>query len=240
MNIIKPFPIMKLQVDKSLMTYFMNFGQVQDLFSTMWFIDGPKEKIIVDTGCSADTINSHGFPSVQLSYPADALGKIGLKPADIDIVILTQMHLDHVEFAGQFSNAKIIVQKAEYDHAMDPHPIQAGLYIREMYANLKNFELVEGDVEVAEGVKVLHTPGHTPGSQSIAVTTDKGKVIISGLCTVSDNLYPPEETGAFVITPGIHTNATQAYDSLSRVKELADIAVPLHDLKFSCKGTIPW
>jgi glyoxylase-like metal-dependent hydrolase (beta-lactamase superfamily II) len=109
-----------------------------------------------------------------------------------------------------------------------------------MYADLKNFELVEGDTDIAAGVKTLLTPGHTPGSQSVAVTTDKGTAIISGLCCVSDNLYPPEELGAPVICPGIHTNAAQAFDSLLKVKQMADIAVPLHDVKFSCKGTIPW
>lgn len=240
MNVIKPFPIMRLMVDKSLMTYFMNFGQVQDLYSTMWFIEGPKDKIIVDTGCDANTSRQHGFSSEQLAYPTDALRKIGLKPSDIDIVILTHMHFDHIEYARQFTNAKLIVQKKEYEYAMNPHPVQAGLYIKDMYADLNNFEIIDGDNEIAEGVKVMLTPGHTPGSQSVAVETEKGTVIISGLCTVADNVYPPEEMGAKVITPGIHTNATEAYDSLLRIKEAADIIIPLHDIRYSGKGTIPW
>jgi len=239
MNVIKPLPIVKLTVDKTLMTYFMNGGVEQDLYASIWYIEGPKEKIIVDTGADAETIKGHGFPSEQIATPQEALAKVGLKPEDIDIVILTQMHLDHIEYARQFTNAKLIVQKSEYDFAMDPHPVQAALYVKDMYEDL-NFETIEGDKEIAEGVKVLLTPGHTPGSQSVEVNTDKGTVVISGLCTVSDNFNPPPELGIPVITPGIHTQPMDAYDSLVRIKETADIVVALHDKEFAYKETIPW
>lgn len=239
MNVIRPLPIMKLTVDKSLMTYFMNWGQPQELVSTIWYIDGPKEKIIVDTGASAETIASHGWETEQISTPEDALAKVGLKPEDIDIVIMTQLHLDHVEYAGLFTNARIIVQQKEYDFAMTPHALMAPLYVKEMYENLPNLEFIDGDKDIAEGVSVIFTPGHTPGTQSVVVKTDAGTVVISGQCTVMENFYPPEEMGAKVITPGIHTNATQAYDSAMKVKELADIVVPLHGIEFCGREVIP-
>jgi len=240
MNIIKSLPILKLTLDKSLMTYFMNFGEPKDLYSSIWYIEGPKEKIIVDTGGDARTTSGHGFPSLQINTPENALGEIGLKPSDIDILILTQMHLDHVEFAREFKNAKIIVQRKEYDFAMNPHEAWAGTYIKDMFKDLTNFECVEGDEDIAEGVKVLDTPGHTPGGQSVAVTTVKGTAIICGLCTIKDNFYPLGDlTGAGVITPGIHTNAIDAYDSVKRIKELADIPIPLHDKEYAYNRTIP-
>lgn len=242
MNIIRPLPILKLTLEKSLMTYRMNFGQPQDVYPTMWFIEGPKEKIIVDTGCDAKTANQLGFPSEQIAYPDDALAKIGLKPSDIDILILTHMHFDHVEFARIFGNAKVIVQKSEYDFAMNPHPFFAIGYVRELFKDLKKLEIIEGDVDITDGVKVLYTPGHTPGGQSIAVTTDKGTAVVCGLCALEDNLAPPEDVANVfpVIPPGIHTDVMQAYDSLTLIKEVADIAIPIHDATFCFKEKIPW
>jgi N-acyl homoserine lactone hydrolase len=76
----------------------------------------------------------------------------------------------------------------------------------------------------------------------VAVTTEKGIAIICGLCTIEDNLDPTGKlsNGGAVIPPGIHTNVIQAHDSLVRIKELADIAIPLHDGTFGFKQTIPW
>lgn len=241
MNIIRPFPIAKLAIEKSLMTYRMNFGQLQDLYATMWLIEGPKEKILVDTGGEAETNCRLGFPSEQISYPDKALARIGLRTNDIDIIILTHMHFDHVEFARYFSRAKIMVQRAEYDLAMNPHPWLARGYIKDMFSDLKNFELIEGDVDVTKGVKILYTPGHTLGSQSVAVTTDKGKAIICGLCTIRDNFDPPANVASDfpVIPPGVHTNVLESYDSLALIKELADIVIPPHDAYYCLKQTIP-
>jgi glyoxylase-like metal-dependent hydrolase (beta-lactamase superfamily II) len=110
--------------------------------------------------------------------------------------------------------------------------------MRETFPDSSKFVLVEGDSEIVDGVKVLLTPGHTPGSQSIAVTTDRGTVVICGLCTIHENLFPSEEVSKLfpVIVPGIHTNVLQAYDSLMLIKRLADIAIPLHDATYSSKS----
>jgi len=169
------------------------------------------------------------------------LAKVGLKFDDIDILILTQMHLDHVEYARLFRKAKIIIQKKEYDFATNPHPLWAGVYVKDMFANLRNVELVDGDAEITKGVSVLFTPGHTPGTQSVMITSSKGNIILCGLCTIKDNLYPPGELKNLVsfITPGIHTDTMQAYDSMKRIKNTAAHAIPLHDIEFTFRDSIP-
>jgi glyoxylase-like metal-dependent hydrolase (beta-lactamase superfamily II) len=104
-----------------------------------------------------------------------------------------------------------------------------------------NFDVVEGDAEIVEGVRVLFTPGHTRGGQSVAVDTEKGRVVVSGLCTLRDNFEPPEPINKImpVIPPGIHLDAREAFESLTRIKQVADIIVPLHDGEFAFKKTIP-
>ena len=105
-----------------------------------------------------------------------------------------------------------------------------------------NLEVVDGDKEIIEGVKVLLTPGHTPGAQSVAINTPKGLAIIAGFCTIQENFYPPPEVtakGRQVITPGIHLDVPQAYDSALRIKQMADFVVSLHDIEFMEKDRVP-
>ncbi len=60
--------------------------------------------------------------------------------------------------------------------------------------------------------------------------------MITGFCCTNENFT---ETFLPVTPPGIHANATQAYDSMLKVKEIADIIIPLHESTFAKKEVIP-
>ena len=79
--------------------------------------------------------------------------------------------------------------------------------------------IVDGDAEIVPGIRVILTPGHTPGGQSVAVETDRGTAVITGFCCNADNF--PRVGPA--VTPGVHINAIEAYESAQRVKELAEM-----------------
>ena len=72
------------------------------------------------------------------------------------------------------------------------------------------------------------------------VDTEKGKAIICGMCTIGENFEPPEEFRQYtpVIAPGIHTDLRDAFASLIRIKEEADIVISLHDTEFAEVDTI--
>ncbi len=241
MHRIHPIPIARLSLDKSLMTYRRGFGQTQEVFPTIWLIEGPKEIVLVDAGCDARLAKKKGYAAEQISLPAQALRESGLSPADVDLLILTHLHFDHVGFAQIFEKATVLVQRAEYTFAMQPHPVFAGGYAEPLLSGLRKLDLLDGDTEITAGVRVLATPGHTPGGQSVAVATEKGDVVICGLCTVVENLQPPiSAVQPFpVIPPGIHTNVMEAYDSLVRIQQMADLAVPLHDRLFCSRAVLP-
>jgi glyoxylase-like metal-dependent hydrolase (beta-lactamase superfamily II) len=210
----------------------------------IWYIEGPKEKIIVDAGSLPTAMGSQplrfprGKPSETVQSLEQGLGKLGLKPEDIDTVIVTHLHGDHIHLARKYKKAKFIIQKTELEFARNPHPVQAFHYFKDYFEGL-NFEVIEGDKEIVEGVKVILTPGHTPGGQSVAVKTAKGIAIITGFCCINTNFNPPKELGASVIPPGILTDALQAYDSVMKVKHLADFIVPSHDGEFINRSKIP-
>ncbi len=140
----------------------------------------------------------------------------------------------------KFKKAVLYVQKEELDYAENPHPTQTGWFaLPPKEAKLK---IVDGDEVVAPGIKILKTPGHTPGTQSVMVETSKGKVCLSGLCTIEENFYPPDslkKLGVKAIAPGIHINALQAYDSIQRLQQLADIVIALHDIKYFERVSVP-
>ena len=235
----RPMPIVEETNDKSLMTYLMGMGTSIPLGVYIWLVEGASKNVLIDTGCSADFLNSIGFPSEQISTQEKELEKVGLTVDDIDMVILTYLHPDHAKDAGKFKNATFVVQKSELEFAANPHPIQAGWFV-EIPEN--RLEIVDGDKEILEGIRVIHTPGHTPGGQSILIKTEKGTACLYGLCTILENFYPPEElrqAGVRAITPGIHTNAMQAYDSVIKVLELADHVIALHDISYKLAERLP-
>jgi len=235
----RPIEIVEETGDKSLMTYLMGMGTPIPIGVYIWLVEGASKNVLIDTGCSADYLNSIGFPSEQVSTQEEELKKAGLTVDDINVVILTHLHSDHAKDAGKFKNATFVVQKSELEFAANPHPIQAGWFVEPPQDRL---QVVDGDEEILEGIRVVHTPGHTPGGQSILIETENGTTGLCGLCTIRENLYPPEELrqmGVRAITPGIHTDAMQAHDSLIKLLELSDQVIALHDAAYKAMERIP-
>jgi N-acyl homoserine lactone hydrolase len=238
---IRPTPLCKGFRDRSQWTYRINYGQKVPSCSYVWYIEGPKERILVDAGVSAKFFKKRGIPDEDVQSLEEGLKKLGLALRDIEIVLMTHLHWDHVALASSFPDAKFIVQKREYDFAINPHPAVASAYDKELFMNL-NIELIEGDKEIAEGIKVFLTPGHTPGGQSIAIDTPEGLAVITGFCCSLENFFPPAEArakGMDIVAPGIHMDLLKAYDSVAKIKQMAEIIIPLNDPKFLDVDRIP-
>jgi hypothetical protein len=76
---------------------------------------------------------------------------------------------------------------------------------------------------------------------AVAINTEQGKAIITGFCCVRENFDPPESLKKLmpVITPGTHTDILAAYESTLRIKEMADILIPIHDPSYAYVTSIP-
>ena len=96
-------------------------------------------------------------------------------------------------------------------------------------------EIIEGDQEIEPGLEVILTPGHTPGGQSVAINTSAGKAIITGFCC-NDKNFPP--TGPAVAS-GVHLDVIQALESAQKIKDMADLLLPIHDLSIGAHARIP-
>lgn len=227
--------------DTSQWTYCLNVGVKSDQSCYAWYIEGSQPKILVDTGARASQFAGKPLISRDLTPVENGLGKLGLVPEDIEIVIITHLHFDHIALGHLYKKAKFIVQKKELRYALNPHPLDAGFYDKGTFDCL-NLEVIDGDTEIIPGVSVFLTPGHTPGGQSVQVDTAAGKAIITGFCCVMATFVQTEEMkqrGWEVAAPGLHQDVRQAYDTVLRVKRRADIIVPLHDTMFIGREAIP-
>jgi glyoxylase-like metal-dependent hydrolase (beta-lactamase superfamily II) len=173
--------------------------------------------IAVDTGfgvtgfSSAEGTLSDLFTDIE--WPDIVLGKIGFKPADVDTVVLTHMHADHAGNVVSFPNAKVFVQREEYEGWKR---VRAGTEIRSNQLgswalssiNWDNFDefdaaiassrvtLLEGDREIAPGITCrLASQSHTFGSQWVEVNTSSGPHIVAGDCVYwyanIEKMWPP-------------------------------------------------
>ncbi|SPL94248.1 putative Zn-dependent hydrolase [[Actinomadura] parvosata subsp. kistnae] len=125
--------------------------------------DAADRLTLVDTGIGGTDSPASTWAPVPGTL-AGELAAAGVAPADIGTVILTHLHSDHASGAvadgrPAFENARYVVQKADLDAAKGP-------VLDDVVTVIKGqLHVVEGDAEVAPGVRVRHTPGHTPGHQ---------------------------------------------------------------------------
>jgi glyoxylase-like metal-dependent hydrolase (beta-lactamase superfamily II) len=139
--------------------------------------------ILVDTGLG-EKLDDRMKQQVGLEYPhgtlIDGLARLGITPADVDIVIDTHLHGDHCagntvftpdgSIAAAFPNAAYYVQRREYEDAMQPNERTRATYYPVNYEPLARsgqLTLLEGDSVIVPGVEVVVTPGHTPGHQCV-------------------------------------------------------------------------
>lgn len=242
--LIHPIPLIAIEMDMPKMTHLQNYGQKVDGVIYVWYLEGGSKKVCVDAGGSVEILEYRGFPGGKTIQTLEkGLGRWGVRPEDIDIVIFTHLHHDHIALAPQYKNARFIAQKVELEEAprWNDYPLYKGAFPEDMISAVK-IETVEGDTPIVDGIDVLLTAGHTAGTQSVAINTRKGKAIIYGACSVQANFEPNEaakQKGMIVIPPAIHLNVVDAYDSQARVKKMADIVIPVHEPSFRDVPTIP-
>ena len=238
---IRPLLPMTMELDMGILMYRYKYGVKFQSPAFFWYIEGADQNILVDSSADAELAMSHrGFPAKKIMSFEEALASVSLKPDDIDLVIQTHLHWDHCANTSKCKNARVLVTEEELRFALAPHPLTGGSYKKELLQDL-NFVLVNGKYEVAPGIELIPAPGHSPGTQAVAINTDKGKAIITGFCCVKENFEPPEDVRKImpVITPGTHLNAVDAFESMLRIKGLADILIPMHEPSFIGVKSIP-
>jgi N-acyl homoserine lactone hydrolase len=124
--------------------------------------------VLVDTGMIDSTPEVDAEWGVR--FDADKI------PRDVLCVINTHLHFDHCGGNRLFAGVPIHVQRREREAAREPD------YTVPQWVEFEGATYVEhdGDAEIVPGVRVVPTPGHTPGHQSVLVETEDGLVVVAG------------------------------------------------------------
>lgn len=245
---IIPLDLGDTVTDKSL-PYLRRFMGEKDCGKIVAaYIGGLEKKIVVDTGPpdTERTLKYHPYVKFEPNRPdqniVSQLAKAGVKPEEVDIVILTHLHWDHVGDVMKFPNAEFIVSQVELRFALDPIPalyvafeaLQLGMepLFLKVIERMRTVDMKEK--EVVEGVRIIPLPGHTPGSIGVVVDTEKGPHVIAGDAVHKyGNLEgAPEENLPYLMT-GVYTDMLAMWKSFELIDEIVggdySKVIPGHD-----------
>lgn len=194
------------------------------------------EVTLLDTGSAHYThVEKYGTPyttNVEKGPTlVEALENLGIKVSDVKRICITHLHHDHAANLWYFpKTVPIYVQRAETANAASPYNPQKWDYTvidnpvcPYWKEHVNQFVTVDGDFEIEPGLKLLFTPGHTFGSQSIMVDTEEGPYIYVG-----DQYYCKKNYTDAVI----HTNYASMrdwYESHAKIMATGAKIICLHE-----------
>ena len=176
--------------------------------------------ILVDTGVGWPTELVKEWGVVN-RHAADALAEHDLSPADVRIVINSHLHFDHCGQNAVFKHAPFYVQRSELDRARRAETVAAQWFD---FTGAR-FELLDGDAQIAEGVRVVATPGHTVGHQSVIVDTPDGGAVMIGDAAYTSNVYQDFNDADVSTWEGQYDDRDAWSDSLHRLHGMQPHAV---------------
>jgi N-acyl homoserine lactone hydrolase len=159
----------------------------------VFLIEHTKGRALFDTGlhpdCQYDPAGRLGSrlaglfrigfqPGEEVSARLEAIDR---DPGEIDLIINSHFHFDHVGGNALIPNATMLVQRREWDAGMDPTPPRGAASTRSISILGHKLRLVDGEHDVfGDGsVVCLPTYGHTPGHQSLRLRLDRGEVVLA-------------------------------------------------------------
>jgi glyoxylase-like metal-dependent hydrolase (beta-lactamase superfamily II) len=204
-----------------------------DIAMMVWLLRGNGRTVLVDAGFYRDKFVQRWKP-VDFIQPSEAVARAGVKPEEVTDIIVSHVHWDHADGLDLFPNARIWIQKEEYQHhvgatggALDRAIDADDAAMLHALATRGRVNQVDGDsTEIIPGITVFTGGKHTFASQYATVRTRKGTAVIA-----SDNVYLYENLDS-------HRPIAQTLDSLSnlaaqaRMTRLASsptLIVPGHD-----------
>lgn len=156
-HVIHPIPLVirGRPMSDSVFRIYGSLGPVSVVGIYVWYIEGPKEKILVDSGMTWEIFQRSGATGhTHVQTIREGLAKYGLEPEDIDIIIQTHLHVDHRANAAEFTRARFVlscpssfskvcnrVKTARLLPGMTPHINRSALRIY-----LSSFSLCPGSI----------------------------------------------------------------------------------------------
>lgn len=223
-----------------------NVGTKVEIPYFYYVIQHPAGNVLFDTGGHPSLIDN---PRARLGAAADAfeilmqpgddavskIATIGLRPGDVDHVVLSHLHYDHAGCIEFFPRATFYAQRIELSFAHWPAVYQRSIYVTADFDHPVRWKELSGDYDIfGDGRLVLFpTPGHSPGHQSMIVRLEGQTIIL-----VADAAYLPKNIEQRVL-PGICWSPDAMVASWERIEEVQHrhraSLIFTHDLGFRDK-----
>lgn len=166
----------------------------------------------------------------------EALAAAGVTPADIDIVVISHLHADHIGWTVDhetrkpyFPNARYILQQAEYD-ALGAARERHG-QILDPLSGAGQLQLIEGELALTPDIRLMHTPGHTPGHQVALVRSGEETLLVAGdLLVHALQLVDPTVRYRLETDPDAARASRRRYLATATTIATAHLTDPFHSL----------
>lgn len=203
-NILPDATTKNIKKMKWLVPNFADENGVLKAFVQCFLIKSQNKYILVDT-CNGNNKNRPNLPewaNLKIKF-IEKINQLGLTPSDINYVICTHLHFDHVgwntmlvngKWTPTFPKAKYIFSKKEYDYWKNEpkkEMIDDLLGIKDSVQPVIDSGLalfVDDNFKLDDHISFIPSPGHTPGHVSIFIESDNKKALISG-----DFIYHPSQ-----------------------------------------------
>ena len=154
---------------------------------------------LFDNGAGLGNAEIEAMFSPRVRTIEDALGEHAIALSDVTGAANCHLHFDHSGQNVRLRGIPIFVQRAEWqlmtddpDHTVREWVDAPGL----------TYELLDGEIEVAPGIRIVPTPGHTAGHQSLVIDADDGTVVLVGQALQSRAEWEGATGAAFSGAPG--------------------------------------
>ena len=191
-------------------------------------IRSPARVVLVDTGLGPQP--RQFLPDVESRLLQQ------VEPESVDLVVHTHLHVDHVGWDGVFPRARYVVHRDDWSFFMVPWQLRERPHLHRLEPLQEEglVDLVAGEEEIAPGIRVVPSPGHTPGHMHVRVEDgDEAAVVLGDVAVFEEQLADP---GLVYASDG---DADAAATTRARVLgELADEGVPVFVAHFPGAGRI--
>lgn len=187
-------------------------------------------RVLVDTGIGNDKTRANpAWNGLSTDY-LRRLSAAGFAPESVDLVIITHLHTDHVgwntrldgdRWVPTFPNARYLTSRAEWDYwaAADLDDSRRQMFADSVYPVRDNglidlAEVSDDGTEVADGIRLVPAPGHTPGQVAVELRGADRTALITG-----DSIHHPVQLSHPHVTSCVDIDAEQAVRSRHRLLE---------------------